>query len=44
MIQLGELMTADEVIVGHIGEHVAHRSLAFYQAVGEHLAIVGGRS
>jgi transposase len=33
----------DAVIVGRIGDRVAHRSLAFYQAVGEHLAITGGR-
>ena len=39
-------MTADEVIIGHIGERerVAHRSLAFYLAIDEHLALVGGRS
>jgi transposase len=32
-----------QVIVGHIGDRVAHRSLAIYQAVGERLAIAGGR-
>jgi hypothetical protein len=26
-----------------MGDTVAHRSLAFYQAVGEHLAGTGGR-
>jgi transposase len=33
----------DAVIIGRIGERVAHRSLAIYQAVGERLAIAGGR-
>lgn len=32
-----------QVIVGQIGDRVAHRSLAFYQAVGERLAVAGGR-
>jgi transposase len=31
----------DAVIIGRMGDRVAHRSLVFYQAVGEHLA--GGR-
>ncbi len=36
--------TPDEVvIVGRIGDRVAHRSLAFYQAIGERLAVSGGR-
>jgi hypothetical protein len=35
---------AEAVILERIGEHVAHRSLAFYQAVGERLAVVGGQS
>ena len=36
--------TPDEaVIVGRIGDRVAHRSLAFYQAIGECLAVAGGR-
>jgi len=33
----------DAVIIGRIGDRVAHRPLAFYQAVGEHLAVNGGR-
>jgi transposase len=33
----------DAVIIGRMGDTVAHRSLAFYQAVGEHLAGTGGR-
>jgi transposase len=33
----------DVVIIGRMGDRVAHRSLAFYQAVGEHLAMTGGR-
>ena len=33
------------VIIGRRGDHVARRSLAFYQAIGEHLAGgIGGRS
>ncbi|MBA2626491.1 MAG: IS21 family transposase [Gemmatimonadales bacterium] len=37
--------TPDEaVIVGRIGDRVAHRSLAFYQAIGERLAVSGARS
>jgi transposase len=36
-------MADDPVIIDRIGERVAHRSLAFYQAVGEHLAVSGGR-
>jgi transposase len=35
---------APDLIIGRSGEHVAHRSLAFYQAVGERLASVGDRS
>jgi transposase len=34
----------EDLIIGRIGEHVAHRSLAFYQAIGECLALAGGRS
>lgn len=37
-------MAADDVFIGRVGEHVAHRSLAFYQAIGERLALAGGRS
>jgi hypothetical protein len=33
-----------DLIIGRIGEHVAHRSLAVYQAIGERLALAGGRS
>jgi len=33
----------DAVIIGRMGDRVAHRSLAFYQAVGERLAVAGGR-
>lgn len=33
----------EAVIIGRIGDHVAHRSLAFYQAVGERLAVAGER-
>ncbi|HUF43699.1 MAG TPA: IS21 family transposase [Aestuariivirgaceae bacterium] len=33
----------DAVIIGRIGDRVAHRSLAIYQAVGERLAIAGDR-
>ena len=33
----------DAVIIGRMGDRVAHRSLVFYQAVGEHLAGTGGR-
>jgi hypothetical protein len=37
--------TADDVvIVGRLGDHVAQRSRGFYQAVGDQLAIGGGRS
>lgn len=37
--------TAGEpIVVGLIGERVAHRSLAYYQAIGEQLAVTGGRS
>jgi hypothetical protein len=32
-----------KVIVGQIGDRVAHRSLAFYHAIGERLAVDGGR-
>lgn len=35
---------ADDVFIGRVGEHVAHRSLAFYQAIGERLAVAGGQS
>lgn len=35
---------ADDIFIGRAGEHVARRSLAFYQAVGERLALAGGRS
>jgi transposase len=35
---------ADDVFIGRIGEHVARRSLAFYQAIGEQLALAGDRS
>jgi transposase len=34
---------AEAVILERIGERVAHRSLAFYQAIGERLAVVGGQ-
>ena len=37
-------LTAEAVIIGRIGERVAHRPLDFYQAIGERLANVGGRS
>jgi len=33
----------DPVIIGRVGDRVRHRSLAFYQAVGEHLAGTGGQ-
>lgn len=32
-----------QILVGQIGDRVAHRSLAFYQAIGERLAVAGGR-
>jgi transposase len=35
---------AETLVISRIGERVAHRSLAFYQAIGERLARVGGRS
>ncbi len=36
---------AEDVLIGRRGDHVARRSLAFYQAIGERLAAVpGGRS
>jgi transposase len=35
---------ADDLIIGRIGEHVARRSLAFYQAIGERLALAGDES
>ena len=35
---------ADDVFIGRVGEHVARRSLAFYQAIGEQLALAGDRS
>lgn len=34
---------ADNIIIGRRGDHVARRSLDFYQAVGERLAGSGGR-
>jgi hypothetical protein len=34
----------EDLIIGRIGERVPHRSLAVYQAIGERLALVGGRS
>jgi hypothetical protein len=37
-------MAADDVFIGRVAEHVAHRSLAFYQAIGDRLALAGGRS
>jgi transposase len=33
----------EPVIIARIGDQVAHRSLAFYQAIGERLAVAGGR-
>jgi hypothetical protein len=33
----------DVVVIGHVGERVARRPLAFYQAVGNRLAASGGR-
>jgi transposase len=33
----------DEVVIGRVGERVARRPLAFYQAVGNRLAASGGR-
>ena len=33
----------EAVIVGRIGDYVAPRLLAYYQAIGEHLAATGGR-
>jgi hypothetical protein len=35
--------TAEAVVVGRIGEHVAQRSLAYYQAIGDRLAVAGER-
>lgn len=37
-------MPDEAVIVGRIGDRVAHRSLAFYQSIGERLAVAGDRS
>ncbi len=37
-------LAAEYVVMERIGERVAHRSLAVYQAIGERLAVVGGRS
>ena len=37
-------LAAEDLGIGRIGERVAHRSLAFYQAIGVRLAIAGGRS
>jgi transposase len=34
----------EDLIIGRIGDRVPHRSLAVYQAIGERLALVGGRS
>lgn len=34
---------ADNIVIGRRGDHVARRSLDFYQAVGERLAGAGGR-
>ena len=34
----------EDLIIGRIGERVPRRSLAVYQAIGERLALVGGRS
>jgi hypothetical protein len=34
----------EDLIIGRIGERVPHRSLAVYQAIGERLALAGGRS
>jgi transposase len=36
--------TAEDLVIGRIGEHVARRSLAVYQAIGERLALAGDRS
>ncbi|TIU23033.1 MAG: IS21 family transposase [Mesorhizobium sp.] len=36
--------TAPDIIVGRLGDHVARRSLDFYQAVAERLAVAGSRS
>lgn len=33
----------DQVIIGRMGDRVGHRSLAFYQAVAERLAVTGGQ-
>ena len=33
----------EAIIVGRIGDYVAPRPLAYYQAIGEHLAATGGR-
>jgi transposase len=33
--------TSEAVLVGRVGEHVAQRSLAYYQAVGDRLALAG---
>jgi hypothetical protein len=33
----------DAVTIDRMGDRVGHRSLAFYQAVGERLAVTGGR-
>jgi transposase len=35
---------SESLIIGRIGEHVAHRSLDFYQAIGDRLAFAGGQS
>lgn len=32
-----------EAVVGHVGERVAQRSLAYYQAIGDRLAVAGER-
>jgi transposase len=34
----------ETVVIGRIGERVAHRSLAYYQAIGQSLASAGDRS
>ena len=32
-----------EAVIGHMGERVPQRSLAYYQAIGDRLAVAGGR-
>jgi transposase len=44
LVRSSRRTAADDVFIGRVGEHVVRRSLSFYQAIGERLALAGGRS